>query len=114
MFITSAMAPFLTRARPIPEWRQSLRRPRLADLGGPRLPSLVLVIHNQLVRDFAESGDPIDPPGIRDRGELLESALSRPQTSIGTTLKYPTIEMAAAALLHALVHNHPFHNGNKR
>jgi len=44
----------------------------------------------------------------------LESALSRPVTAIGNTLKYPTIEMAGAALLHSLVHNHPFHNGNKR
>jgi len=29
-------------------------------------------------------------------------------------MKYPTVEMAAASLLHALVHDHPFHNGNKR
>jgi hypothetical protein len=29
-------------------------------------------------------------------------------------LKYPTIEMAAAALRHSLVLNHAFHNGNKR
>src|SRR5437773_7801817 len=34
----------LTRARPIPEWRQSLRRPRLVELGGPRLPSLVALL----------------------------------------------------------------------
>jgi prophage maintenance system killer protein len=33
---------------------------------------------------------------------------------LGDTTKYPTAEMAAAALLHALVHDHPFHNGNKR
>jgi death-on-curing protein len=29
-------------------------------------------------------------------------------------LKNPTVEMAAAALLHGLVHDHPFYNGNKR
>jgi death-on-curing family protein len=74
----------------------------------------VLNIHEQLVDDFARSQDPIDPPGVRGDGELLESALTRPRTSLGTRLKYPTIEMAAAALLHALVHDHPFHNGNKR
>lgn len=74
----------------------------------------VLDIHEQLVRDFAGSADPIEPAGPRGRGELLESAITRPRTSLNSTLKYPTIEMAAAALLHALVHDHPFHNGNKR
>jgi death-on-curing family protein len=74
----------------------------------------VLDIHEQLVADFGASNDPIDPPGVRGKGELLESALGRPRTSLGSRLKYPTIEMAAAALLHALVHDHPFHNGNKR
>ena len=33
---------------------------------------------------------------------------------MGNVRKYPTAEMAGAALLHSLVHNHPFHNGNKR
>jgi hypothetical protein len=33
---------------------------------------------------------------------------------LGRDLKYPTLELGAAALLHSLVHNHPFHNGNKR
>ncbi len=74
----------------------------------------VLDMHYQLVDDFARSPDPIEPAGVRGEGELLESAISRPRTSLGGTLKYPTVEMAAAALLHALVHDHPFHNGNKR
>lgn len=73
----------------------------------------VLAIHFDLVRDFAKSNDPIDPPGVRD-DNLLGSAVFRPQTSIGGTLKYPTIETAAAALLHAIIQDHPFHNGNKR
>ena len=70
-------------------------------------------IHEELVIEFANSGDPINPPGVRDEN-LLESAISRPRTSIGSTKKYPTVEMAAGALLHSLIHNHPFHNGNKR
>ena len=38
----------------------------------------------------------------------------RPQTGLGTIDKYPTIEQKAAALLHSLIKNHAFHNGNKR
>lgn len=74
----------------------------------------ILFIHNQLVEKFADSLDPIDPPGPREEGHLLSSAATRPKTSLGTRAKYPTIEMAAGALLHALVKGHPFHNGNKR
>jgi len=40
--------------------------------------------------------------------------MSRCQTSLGGQLKYPTAPMAAAAQLHSMVLNHPFHNGNKR
>ena len=70
-------------------------------------------IHKILVEDFASSKDPIDPPGVRSH-HLLESATFRPKTSIGNNDKYPTVSMAGAALLHALINNHPFHNGNKR
>jgi death-on-curing family protein len=73
----------------------------------------VCQVHEALVADFALSGDPIDPPGVRDE-HLLHSAVSRPETSMGEVLKYSTVEVYAAALLHSLVHNHPFHNGNKR
>jgi len=73
----------------------------------------VLAIHNALVDDFRNDNDPIDPPGVRSRN-LLESAVFRPQTAIGGSRKYPTVEMSAAAILHSLVHDHPFHNGNKR
>jgi death-on-curing family protein len=45
---------------------------------------------------------------------LLESAVFRPATSLGGTLKYPTVETSAAALLHSIIQDHPFHNGNKR
>lgn len=70
-------------------------------------------IHYELVKDFAETKDPISPPGERDKN-LLESAVSRPRTALGNVLKYPTVEMAAAALLHSIIMNHAFHNGNKR
>jgi death-on-curing family protein len=55
----------------------------------------------------------VSPPGVKSE-HLLESAMHRPRTSLGQSSKYPTVEMAAAALLHSLVLNHPFHNGNKR
>lgn len=73
----------------------------------------VCAIHESLVEDFKNTADPLDPPGVRSMS-LLESAISRPATGIGGHRKYPTIEMAAAALMYALVHDHPFHNGNKR
>jgi death-on-curing protein len=73
----------------------------------------VLAIHEALVADFRKSRDPIDPPGVRSES-LLGSAVMRPYTSLGGVSKYPSLPMAAAALFHALVLDHPFHNGNKR
>ena len=70
-------------------------------------------IHWILVKDFAKSKDPIDPPGVKSR-DLLESAVYRMKTSLGTETKYPTVPMVASALLHAVISNHAFHNGNKR
>ena len=70
-------------------------------------------IHDALVSDFSGGIDPIVPAGVKNQ-HLLASAVSRPFTSNADIAKYPTIEMGAAALLHAIVHNHPFHNGNKR
>jgi death-on-curing family protein len=70
-------------------------------------------IQDALVEDFRASKDPIDPPGVRD-DNLLESAAFRPGTSLGGERKYSTVELAGAALLHSIIHNHPFHNGNKR
>lgn len=70
-------------------------------------------IHEALVQDFAGTDDPIDPPGLRSF-DLLSSAVHRPRTSLGDSNKYPTVEMAGGALLHSLVLNHAFANGNKR
>ena len=90
-------------------WESIGREAEVRCLGVPQ----VAAIHDALVSDFAGGVDPIEPAGIKNPN-LLASAVGRPHTAIGDTRKYPTIEMGAAALLHALVHNHPFHNGNKR
>ena len=50
---------------------------------------------------------------LRDRG-LLESAVARPQASAFGADAYPDLAAKAAALLHSLVLNHPFIDGNKR
>ncbi len=50
---------------------------------------------------------------LRELG-LLESALARPQASAFGQDAYPTIHEKAGALLHSLVLNHPFVDGNKR
>jgi len=73
----------------------------------------VIALHNDLVELFAADENPIFPPGVKNRN-LLESACTRPQTALGHTEKYGSIEEKAGALLHSLVKNHPFHNGNKR
>ncbi|MET8085004.1 type II toxin-antitoxin system death-on-curing family toxin [Micromonospora sp. NPDC005197] len=51
--------------------------------------------------------------GIRDAG-LVESAVARPKTSVFGEDAYPDLWTKAAALLHSLVNNHPFVDGNKR
>lgn len=70
-------------------------------------------VHYALAEDFAGSADPVSPAGVRD-GTLLASAVTRPVTSLGGERKYQTVELASAALMHSLVHNHAFFNGNKR
>jgi len=50
---------------------------------------------------------------VRDMA-LLETAWGRPMQTIFGHDAYPTIEEKAAALLHSLVRNHPFVDGNKR
>jgi len=74
---------------------------------------VVRKIHYALVKDFSSTSDPIDLPGVWSE-HLLNSAVFRPWTAIGGTLKYPTVETSAAALLHSIILDHPFHNGNKR
>ncbi|MDP2649918.1 MAG: type II toxin-antitoxin system death-on-curing family toxin [bacterium] len=51
--------------------------------------------------------------GLRDLG-LLESALARPQATFGGDDLYPTIFLKAGALVHSILRNHAFVDGNKR
>jgi death-on-curing family protein len=73
----------------------------------------VRLIHQELERDFAATDDPISPPGVKS-DLLLESSVSRQEAGYGTERKYTTVVSTAAALLHSLVQNHVFYNGNKR
>ncbi len=51
--------------------------------------------------------------GLRDRG-ALGSASARPAMTFGGEDLYPDIASKAAALMHSLVMNHPFVDGNER
>lgn len=67
----------------------------------------MLYLHHRLLQ--ATGG----APGLRDLG-LLESAIARPRASAGGRDAYPGILDKAAALMHSLILNHPFIDGNKR
>ena len=67
----------------------------------------VLFIHQSQIRRFG------GPKGLRDRG-ALQSAIARPQMTFGGEDLYPEIPDKVAALMHSLVMNHPFVDGNKR
>ena len=67
----------------------------------------VLAIHEEMINMFGGSH------GIRDFG-LLYSAIYRPQATFAEEDLYPTIFEKAAALIHSLLLNHPFVDGNKR
>ena len=96
-------------AAPPLEWPQTNTQEQLTYLTEGDL----LAIHAALVDDFKNSEEPIDPPGVRSH-HLVGSTVSRPQTAHGDRLKYPTVDLAAGALMHSVVHNHCFFNGNKR
>ena len=67
----------------------------------------LLWLHERQVRLFGGSR------GLRGLG-ALEAALARPQATFGGEDLYPDAEGKAAALMHSLVVNHPFVDGNKR
>jgi death-on-curing protein len=67
----------------------------------------VLELQRRQVRRFGGAH------GLRDRG-ALEAAVARPQMTFGGEDLYPEIADKAAALMHSLVMNHPFVDGNKR
>lgn len=70
-------------------------------------PENVIQIHYEIVEATGGS------QGLRDLG-LLESAVMRPQQTFVVKNLYPTIEIKAAALVHSLLLNHMFVDGNKR
>jgi len=67
----------------------------------------VLSLHQTGIEMFGGSA------GLRDRG-ALESAVARPTMTFGGEDLYPDEASKAAALLHSLVMNHAFVDGNKR
>ncbi len=67
----------------------------------------VIQIHFELVEATGGS------QGLRDLG-LLESAVFRPQSTFGGKDLYPTLILKASALVHSLLLNHVFVDGNKR
>lgn len=70
-------------------------------------PQNVIQIHFELVE--ATGG----LQSLRDLG-LLESAVLRPQATFSGKDLYPTLIIKAAALVHSLLLNHVFADGNKR
>lgn len=67
----------------------------------------VLFIHFQLIERFGGRHGVLNLPG-------LESAVARPQATMEGADLYASVLEKAAALLHSLILNHPFQDGNKR
>jgi death-on-curing protein len=67
----------------------------------------LLELYRVLIRKFGGRS------GVRDRGGL-ESAAARPAMTFGGDDLYPDLAAKAGALMHSLVLNHPFVDGNKR
>jgi len=67
----------------------------------------VLYIHEQVIEAFGGSH------GVRDLN-LIESAVHRPKASFAGKDLYPDLWRKAAALMHSLLFNHAFIDGNKR
>jgi len=67
----------------------------------------VLYLHSRIIKRTGGKA------GVRDLG-LLESAIHRPAASFGGEDLYPSLYDKSAALVHSLINNHPFTDGNKR
>ena len=67
----------------------------------------VLLLHQMQIDEFGGSH------GLRDLG-LLESAVMRPQITFDGVDLYKSLFDKAAALVHSLLMNHQFVDGNKR
>ncbi|MBM4056243.1 MAG: type II toxin-antitoxin system death-on-curing family toxin [Planctomycetes bacterium] len=67
----------------------------------------VLFIHYRIIEETGGSH------GIRDLA-LLQSALARPMATFDRNDLYSDLFSKAAALMHSIIKNHPFIDGNKR
>ena len=67
----------------------------------------ILFIHYRLIEETGGRH------GVRDLS-LLISAQARPMSTFGGSDLYPDIFTKTAALMHLLIKNHPFIDGNKR
>lgn len=67
----------------------------------------IVALHGELMKAFGGRR------GQRDRG-ALEAAAARPGMTFDGEDLYPDLAAKAAALMHSLVLNHPFVDGNKR
>lgn len=67
----------------------------------------VLLLHSLAIDEYGGSH------GLRDFG-LLDSAVMRPQATYDGVDLYDTLFAKAAALVHSLLMNHQFVDGNKR
>ena len=67
----------------------------------------ILHLHEAQIDAFGGAG------GIRDK-KGLKSAVARPTMTFAGEDLYPDVAAKAAALMHSLVLNHPFVDGNKR
>jgi death on curing protein len=67
----------------------------------------LLELHRMQLRTFGGSG------GLRDRG-ALEAAAARPQMTFGGEDLYSDLVAKTAALMHSIVMNYGFVDGNKR
>lgn len=67
----------------------------------------IFLIHDEQIELFGGSH------GIRDLA-LLESAAMRPQATFGGNDLYNLLFEKAAVLIHSVILNHPFIDGNKR
>jgi death-on-curing protein len=106
--------PVRVRARKVTEPSTQLDpAPRSKGLVGMVSTEDVLLIHERLCVDFAETSDPIDPPGLRSES-LLDSAVNRQHSGFDDLLKYHDPVLNAATLLYGVCNDHPFFNGNKR
>lgn len=67
----------------------------------------IIAVNEEMVSEFGGIH------GVRDL-HVLSSAVGRPQMSVGFQDAYKSLFDKAASLLHSIINNHPFLDGNKR